>query len=101
MANPNPYMRGEFSFPNHDRRSNYSNPTEYRMKVEIPSFSGNFYIESFLPWVYEVEKFFDMAYIPDDKHVKFVAYKLKGGGAIWWDQLQITRRRQGKPLVMT
>jgi len=47
-----------------------------------------------------VEKFFDMAYIPAEKHVKFVAYKLKGGAGAKWDQLQITRRRQDRPLVM-
>ena len=34
------------------------------MKVDIPSFSGNLDIESFLDWIYEVDKFFDMAMFP-------------------------------------
>ena len=53
------------------------------MKIEIPSFSENLDIESLLYWVYEVEKFFDMAYVPEEKHVKFMAYKLKKGAAAW------------------
>jgi len=42
-----------------------------------------------------------MAYIPEEKHVKFMAYNLKGGAGAWWDQFQITRRCQGKPPMMT
>ena len=71
------------------------------MEIEIPSFSENLDIESFLYWVYEIEKFFDMAYVPEEKYVKFIAYKLKGGAIACWDQLQISRGRQGKPPMMT
>ena len=49
------------------------------MKVEILSFSRNLDIEFFLDWIYEVEKFFDMAYVLAEKQVKLVVYKLKGG----------------------
>ena len=63
------------------------------MKVNIPSFSGNLDIEFFLDWIYEVDKFFDMAYVPMEKQGKFVAYKFKGGAAAWWDQLQVSQRR--------
>ena len=82
MTNPNPNRAEGFSFPNPDRRRGDPSPNEYRMKIKIPSFSGNLDIES-LEWVYEVEKFFDMAYVPEKKHVKVVAYKLKGGAATW------------------
>ena len=81
MANPNPNKRGGFPFLNPDRRRGEPSSNEYRVKMEISSFSGNHDIESFLDWVYEVEKFFDMAYILEEKHVKFVAYKLIRGVA--------------------
>jgi len=42
-------------------------------------------IEFFLNCVYEVEKFFDMAYVPEEKHIKFETYMLKGGATAWWD----------------
>ena len=79
MANPN---KG-FPFSNPDRRRGDPSPNKYRMKIEISSFSGNLDIESFLDWVYEVEKFFDTTYVSEKKHVKFAANKLKGGEAAW------------------
>ena len=49
----------------------------------IPSFSVNNDFDSFLDWIYEVDKFFDMAYVLMEKQVKFVAYKLKGEATAW------------------
>ena len=54
------------------------------MKNKTPSFSENLEIKLFLDWVYKVMKFFDMTYVPEKKHVKFAAYKLKEGAATWW-----------------
>jgi len=57
FANPNPNRRDGFSnpnrearvlFPNHGREGGYPNPYEYKMKVDIPSISGNLDIASFL-----------------------------------------------------
>ena len=66
------------------------------MKVNIPSFSENLDIELFLDWIYEMDKFFDMTYVLMETQVKFMTYKFKGGGTTWWDQLQVSQRRQGK-----
>ena len=49
--------------------SEYLNPNEYMTKIEISCFSGNLDIES-LNWVYKVEKFFDMTYVPEENHIK-------------------------------
>ena len=56
---------------------------EYQLKMEFPAFNGQLHIEEFLDWLNEVERFFDYMEIPDDKKVKLVAYKLKGGASAW------------------
>ena len=50
------------------------------MKVEIPTFNRSVDIEEFLDWLYEVETFFDIMNISQDRKVPLVAYKLKSVG---------------------
>ena len=53
------------------------------MKIDLPSFDGHLHIEDFLDWLHAVENFFDYMEIPDEKRVKLVAYKLRGGASAW------------------
>ena len=91
---PNPNRETRVPYPNHDREEGYPNPHEYMMKVDVHSFSENLNIESFLDWIYKVDKLFDMIFI------QIVAYKLKRGAYTWWDQIQVSRKRQVKQHVM-
>ena len=43
-----------------------------------------------------MEKFFDYEEMEEGKRVKFVGTKLKGHAALWWDGVQVERRRLGK-----
>ena len=43
-----------------------------------------------------MEKFIDYEEMEDEKKVKFVVTKLKGHATLWWDGVQVERRRLGK-----
>ncbi|KAH7834911.1 hypothetical protein Vadar_020866 [Vaccinium darrowii] len=71
----------------------------YRMNMDLPSFNGQLNIEDFLDWLNEVERFFDYMDIEEEKKVKLVAYKLKGGASTWWEQLQLPRLWKNKTKI--
>lgn len=49
-------------------------------------------IEVFLDWVKDIECFFDYMGTPDDRNVKLVSLKQKGGISAWWDQVNTIER---------
>ena len=72
---------------------------DFKMKVDLPNFSGKLDIEAFIDWVKNVESFFEYIETAEDKKVKMVALKLKSGASTWWDQIQVNRRLIGKTLI--
>jgi hypothetical protein len=80
------------------RRQEYGRekPQEYRMKVDLPSFDGHLHIEDFLDWITEVEWFFEYISISEERKVKLVAYKFKGGASLGGKGYSYPRPRKGK-----
>lgn len=52
---------------------------EYKLKMDLPNFSGKMHREEMLDWMAEVERYFDYNGIPEAKKVKIVALRLKRG----------------------
>lgn len=74
---------------------------EHCVKANISPFNGNLSIKEFMDWLSEVERFFDLIEILPNKMVKLAAYRLKNGAAVWWDQVQRSRTREGRELVQS
>ncbi|KAG8645276.1 hypothetical protein MANES_10G049950v8 [Manihot esculenta] len=51
--------------------------------VDLQNFSGSLDVESVLDWLAEVERFFEIMNVEEERKVPIVAYKLKGGAAAW------------------
>ena len=65
-------------------------------RPEIPVYKGDLNPEELIYWIYDMEKFFDYEEMEDEKKVKFVVTKLKGHATLWWDGVQVERKRLGK-----
>jgi hypothetical protein len=61
---------------------NHRDNREYQMNIDLPSFNGYLHNEDYLDWIMKVERFFEYMCIPEEKKVKLVPYKLKGGGSL-------------------
>ncbi|XP_019053155.1 PREDICTED: uncharacterized protein LOC109114638 [Nelumbo nucifera] len=97
--------------PGDDRNGrNWRNPSnfnprrnhdEFKLKVDIPTFSGDLDIEGLLDWITEVDRFFEYMEIPKERRVKLVAFRLKGGASVWWERMREARIREGRGPVRT
>ena len=83
--------------------SNYTRCEEdsHKRKADISFFDGYLQPKKFLDWLLEVEIFFSVMEVPENKQVKTVSQKLKSTAAYWWDDLQHARKTQGKESVRT
>ncbi|CAN0920640.1 hypothetical protein LINGRAHAP2_LOCUS32151 [Linum grandiflorum] len=58
-------------------------------------------VDEFLDWLVDVDRFFDLMGVPENKQVKMVAIRLKSIAALWWDKLVFQRQCQRKAPIRT
>lgn len=73
--------------------------TQYKMKIDLPSFDERLDVEEFLDWASKVENFFKYADMSDEKKIKLVAFKFQRGASSWWEQVETNPRYYGKPPI--
>lgn len=64
------------------------------MKDDIPLFYRMIGVEEFLDWHINVDRFFNVVGIFENKQVKMVAIRLKSIVVVWWDKLVVQRQRK-------
>eukprot|EP00253_Pinus_taeda_P018619 PITA_18619 len=72
-----------------------------RPKPELLTYDGSLSIDVVLDWISEMDKYFECEEVSEDRRVKFVATKLKGHVALWWDSVQNERKRLNKTPIKT
>ncbi|CAN0899201.1 hypothetical protein LINGRAHAP2_LOCUS20137 [Linum grandiflorum] len=58
-------------------------------------------VDEFLDWLVDVDRFFDLMGVPENKQVKMVAIRFKSIAALWWDKLVFQRQCQRKAPIRT
>ena len=64
-----------------------------------PKYNGKLYSDELVDWITEMEKYFEYENIPEDKKVKIASTKLKSHASLWWEHLQLDRKRKGKDKI--
>jgi hypothetical protein len=70
-----------------------------KVKMDIPVYEGNLDVEELIDWIRALDTYFDYEDIEEDKKVRHAVMRLKGHATLWWDELQVDRRCQGKQKI--
>jgi hypothetical protein len=62
-------------------------------------YEGNLNVEELLDWINGMEKYFNYEDIDEEKKVNHAMTRMKGHVALWWDELQVDRRKKGKEKI--
>ncbi|KAI9154064.1 hypothetical protein LWI28_020487 [Acer negundo] len=71
------------------------------IKVKIPTFQGKIDPEAYLEWEKRIELVFDCHDYSELKKVKLAAIEFTDYAIVWWDQLIVSKRRNGERPIET
>ena len=80
-------------------RTHDSHSWEKSLKIDLPEFQGNLSPEEFLDWLNAIDEIMDFKGVPVDRRVPLVATRFRGRASAWWQQLKISRSRNGKSKI--
>lgn len=64
-------------------------------------YDGKLDSDQLMDWILEMEKYFNFESIVEERKVKYVFTRLKGCASLWWEHLQVDRKRRGKEKIKT
>ncbi|KAA3466167.1 mutant gag-pol polyprotein [Gossypium australe] len=71
------------------------------IKMTIPLFQGKNNPEAYLEWEKKIELVFECHNYSESKRVKLAAIEFSDYAIVWWDQLVMSRRRNGERPIST
>lgn len=82
-------------------RNDDDNRWESGFKVDLPDFQGTSYAEELLDLIAGVEELLECKRVPDERRVALVVTRFGGRALAWWQQLKLSRMREGKASIFS
>ena len=80
---------------------NYEDMDGENIQLKIPNFEGKNDLEAYLEWEKKIDWIFDCHSYFEQIKVKLVMIEFTAYAMIWWDQIVISRRRNGERPVQS
>ena len=92
---------GAYDMRDRPRREERMDSNINSIKMKIPSFKRRNDAETFMEWERKVERIFECHNYSEIKKVKLAVVEFIDYALVWWDQLLISRRRNGEGPIQT
>jgi len=70
-----------------------------KSKMEVFIYEGNLNVDELMDWIDAMDKYFDYEEVNEANKVNFFVIRMKGNQTLWWDEVQVKRKRKGKSKI--